>query len=221
MHEQVSRAGLAAYFIAAAFAVHLANQFWFEPRMGFERIADYATAAKLAVGLRSDSWLWSGYAHFVTGWALPVLALAAWRVSSARPLAAAFTAAFGILAALAYLFTSVIDVPGRGILGLITQMNPLQADSMVLASAYVRSVVNALAIVATGLFILHFNWTLRSQGKVPWPYGLFGYLTGLTALALMFSPIAYGLSYLLIPLWAAATGFVLRANAHRIAGTQP
>lgn len=220
--KYIRRAGLAAYLITAAFAVHLANQFWFEPHMGFESIADYASPERLEVGLRSDSWLWSGYAHFVTAWAVLVLAIVAHRLTHAsRPLGAAFTAAFGVLAAGAFLLTSVLDVPGRGISASMRELNAAESDALILASAHLRSAVNALAIVACGLFVLHFNWTLRSRGDVPWTYGLLGYVTGALAVALMFSPIAYGLSYLLLPLWALATGMILRSRAAVLAGSKP
>jgi hypothetical protein len=99
MSKQVRAAGMAALVIFLAFAVHASNLFYFEPRMGFARPGDYASIPKLAVGLRSASWLWSGYAHFATGLALVALAGVGSRLfESSRPLGSRLGLATGVLA---------------------------------------------------------------------------------------------------------------------------
>lgn len=219
MQSQIRRAGSAAILVAIAFAVHLVNMFVFEPRMGFATVADYASVEKLAVAMKSDAWRASGYAHFVAGWALVVVATVGFRTfRTRRPTGAAFVFAFGALAGLLYLLTAVIDIPGRGMIWMLDAQNPGNTSALIAGSAFVRSAVNAAAIVVTGIFVLHFTWAARQTQSLPLVVGLLGYLTGLVCVSVMWTPVAYGLAYLLIPVWALVLGIVLRRNASAIAG---
>lgn len=218
MEFQLRRAGTAAIVIALAFCVHLVNMFVFEPRMGFTSVADYATVDKLVVAMKSDAWRASGYAHFVAGWAVIVLAVVGFRTfRTRRPTGAAFVFAFGGLAGLLYLLTAVIDIPGRGMIWMLDAQNPGHTPALIASGAFVRSAVNAAAIVLTGLFVLHFTWAARQTKSLPFLVGSLGYVTGLVGLGVMWTPVAYGLAYLLIPIWAVVLGVVLRTRAVDIA----
>ena len=218
MISQVRAAGAAAMVIALAFAVHLSNIFYFEPRMGFARLTDYASFAKLAVGLRSTSWLWSGYAHFATGLALVVLASIGGRlIEPQRPLAGRLIFATGLLAALPFTFTGVCDITGRNLREMLDLTNPGHSDALYGALALLRGIVNNLSIVLLGWFILHLNRNLRRTRRLGFLLGLLGYLTGLTAFSAYAWPGGYGLAYLLTPAWALWMGVEFITDAAHVA----
>jgi hypothetical protein len=214
MSSHIQAAGIAALFIFLAFAMHLTNMFYFEPRMGFDGVRDYAYVPQLLNGLRSPSWLWSGYGHFATGVALVVVTavLVQWsRVRAAT--GAALTGIVGTMAALAFLLNGLIDLQGSSILFAIDAGNPGHTEAYVGSSAILRNTVNVAAIVLLGWFIVQLTWTLRGIGKLPFGFALLSYITGLVAFWLFRTPTVYLAAYVLIPVWALLFGLILYTKA--------
>jgi len=218
--KEVKRGGAAAIVVGLAFLVHLANQFWFEPRMGFGSIADYADTARLAVGLRSGPWVASGLAHGATGVALIVFGLAACAAfAQRRPGAARAIVVFTALAGLAFLLTAVVDVPGRRLLWALDAANPSITAPLIASAALLRGVLNLAAIVLAGCALLCFTWSARQVKALSLSTGVLGYLAGAAGVATFLSPGAYGAAYLLIPAWAILTGLRMRADPQRFIET--
>ncbi len=218
MSSQIKAAGVAALFVFWAFAVHLANIFYFEPQMGFHTLRDYIHVPQLLVGLRSSSWLWTGYGHFATGIALVVLSAVTVQWARSRaPIGALLVGAIGVLAAFAFLLMGIIDLQGRDILFAFDLSNPGHTPAFVGSVALLRNIVNVTAIVLLGWFIVQFTWTLRTIGKLPLLFAVFSYVTGLVAFWLFRTPTVYGVAYVLIPLWALALGILLYARADSMA----
>jgi hypothetical protein len=218
MGQRIKAAGIAALFIFVAFAVHLANLFYFEPQMGFRSLADYMSTEQLLVGLRSSAWRYSGYAHFVTGIALVVLAVVAARwVRERAPTGALLVGATGTLAAMAFLLNGVVDLQGRDILFALDARNPGYTTAFVATLAFVRNILNLAALILLGWFIVQLTWSLRGAGKLPFLFALFSYVTGLVAFWLFRTPATYGVAYVLIPIWALVLGFTLYSQADALA----
>jgi hypothetical protein len=218
MSSQIKAAGVAALFVFLAFAMHLANIFYFEPRMGFHSLRDYIHVPQLLVGLRSPSWLWTGYGHFATGIALVVLSAVCMQWARVRaPTGAVLVAIIGTLAALAFLLLGLIDLQGRDILFAFDLSNPGHTEAFVGSVALLRNIVNVTAIVLLGWFIAQLTWTLRSIGKLPLLFATFSYVTGLVAFWLFRTPTVYGVAYVLIPIWALVLGLMLYTRADSLA----
>lgn len=217
MLKQVRAAGTAALVIFLAFAVHASNVFYFEPRMGFAGIDDYARIPLIARGLESLPWLWSGYAHIATGFALVVLAVVGHRLfEPARPLAARLVLATGVLAALPFALTGVCDVQGRMLRALFDANNPGLSGPLYAAFALLRGIASQLAIILAGWFVLQFNWSLRQTRRVGFLLGLLGYATGFAALSACVWPAGYGLAYLLLPAWTLWIGIDFLADTGHV-----
>lgn len=217
MARSARTGGIAALLIFLAFAVHWANILYFEPRMGFDSPLDYADLRKVAGGLSSLAWLWSGYAHLLTGFALLVLAVvAAHAFAPQRPVAARLLALTGALAALGFALTGVIDVPGRRVFWVVDAANPGNTAALVGGLVLARAAANNLALVLFGWFALQLTWCARRGGRLPFLAGLLGYLCGLAGLAVFAAPIASALAYALIPLWMLWLGVLLYRRADSI-----
>jgi hypothetical protein len=218
MSSQIQAAGVAAMFIFFAFLMHLANIFYFEPQIGFQSLRDYSDVPQLLKGLRSPSWLWSGYGHLATGIALVVITavMLVWTRTRAAT-SAALVGIVGTLAAMAFVMNGIIDLQGSSIMFAFDAANPGHTESFVGSSAILRNVVNVSAIVLAGWFIVQVTWTLRGIGKLPFWFALLSYIIGLTAFWLFRTPTVYLAAYLLIPLWALIFGLTLYAKAESLA----
>ncbi|MCB1624094.1 MAG: hypothetical protein KDI32_05875 [Pseudomonadales bacterium] len=222
MDQNIRVAGVAALFIAVAFAVHLLNAYYFEPQMGFRSVADYMSADRLRVGLRAESWTWSGYGHFVTGIALIVMAAVVreWFVVR-RPVAATLTALVGALAGIAFLLIGVMDLQGRDIALAYDRANPGNTTAIVLAAAYPRQIASLAGLILLGWFIVQFTWCAREFDKLPRLFGFFSYVAGVASFWVFRSTGAYAIAYLLIPLWALGVGIILYSRSRTLAEFEP
>jgi hypothetical protein len=218
MNQQIRAAGIAALFIFFAFAVHLANIFYFEPQMGFKSLADYMSADQLIVGLKSEPWTWSGYAHFVTGLALAVIAavLVRW-VRQRAPTGTLLVGIAGSLGALAFMLNGIIDLQGRDMLFAYDVRNPGNTQAIVITFAFLRNIVNITALVLLGWCVVQFTWVLRGVGKLPFLFAIFSYVAGLVTFWLFRTPSVYAAAYILLPLWALGFGLTLVTRAESLA----
>jgi hypothetical protein len=218
MAAQLRRAGIAALVIFVAFAIHLANILYFEPRMGFERMEDYASMSKVAAALASQSWRWSGYGHLLTGIALFVLAAVSGRwLELQRPTAAALARMFGAAAGLGFVLTGVIDLLGRDVFTMLDSTNPGYTTALLGSLVLLRNMANATSLILLGAFVLVFTWSARQHGGWPVLFGLFSYLTAVATLLLFTWKTGYGLSYFLLPLWALGAGYLLMTRSQALA----
>ena len=222
MVKNIRMAGVAALFVFVAFTIHLLNAYYYEPRMGFSSLADYLSAERLQVGMRADSWTWSGYGHFATGIALVILAAVVreWFVVR-RPVAATLTASIGALAGMTFLLIGVLDLQGRDITLAFDRANPGNTTAIVLASAYLRQIASLTALILLGWFIVQLTWCARQFDKLPRLFGFFSYITGIAAFWVFRSSGAYAIAYLLIPFWALGLGIILYSRAQTLAHFEP
>lgn len=222
MDKNIRSAGVAALFIFVAFVLHLLNTYYFESRMGFGSLADYMSAERLQAGMRAESWTWSGYGHLATGIALIVMAAVVreW-FAARRPVGATLTASVGALAGVAFLLLGIIDLQGRDIALAYDRANPGNTSAIVLATAYLRQIVNLAALMVLGWFIVQFTWLLRQFDKLPRLLALFSYATGIAAFWVFRSLGAYAVAYLMIPLWALSVGVILYARSRALAYFEP
>jgi hypothetical protein len=218
MAGQLRVAGLAALFVFVAFAVHLLNIFYFEPKMGFASLADYLSVDKIEVGLRSRSWIWSGYGHFATGIALAVLTAVAFQWMRSRvPTGAVLVVVTGVLAAFAFFSLGLIDLQGSSILLGIEAANPGNKAPAIMAFALLRNTASVIALVALGWFIVQLTWSLRDLNRLPFLFAIFSYVTGLVAFWLFRGPAGMLVAYALIAIWAFGLGFHLFSRADSLA----
>jgi len=201
-------AGFAALVIFLAFAMHALNAFYIEPRfLGFESFMDYAKIDKLKNAIGSVPWRLSGVGHLLSGFAMVVLAMAAYgRFKAETPIAAALAAGAAALSAAGFLLTGLADVPGSGALKLLVAQNPGTETHAYLANSLMRIAFNNLAIVGLGWFAVQLSWCGLQTGRLPKAFSYFGYLAGLTGLGMMavFTPYL-----LVVPIWALWLGIVL------------
>jgi hypothetical protein len=201
-------AGLAALAIFLAFAMHALNAFYIEPRfLGFESFMDYARIDKLKNAIGSVPWRLSGVGHLLSGFAMVVLATAAYgRFKAERPLAAALAAGAAALSAAGFLLTGLADVPGSGALKLLVAQNPGTETHAYLANSLMRIAFNNLAIVGLGWFAVQLSWCGLKTGGLPRAFSYFGYFAGLTGLGMMavFTPYL-----LVVPIWSLWLGILL------------
>lgn len=209
MGRLVRAMGYAALVICAAFAVHVTNGLYVEPRyLGFTSYADYTDLAKLTAASRALPWLASGLGHVATGMAMVVMAAGAWALHRARtPAAALLALASGLLAAAGFLLLGLSHVAGRQALFLFTDANPGLRDAAYLSMSLARVVFNALAQVGLGGFAVLLSWSALASGTLPRWFARYGYLSGAAGLLMA---VAYVPVYLLtVPVWALWLGVAL------------
>lgn len=203
---QLDRAGrAAAWFIVACMLVHNMNALWLEPTyLGFvDKAKDYGDMAKILNAQFSFSFMTSGTAHAVCGFALLVLGLALYNRHRDRfPVASQLLMLGAVLGGLGFLLTGISDIPGAIVGKLLREQNPDLTNVTLVASSMVRSTVNGLAIVGLSWVAGQLSWILARTGEFPKWFVWWGWLMVFPGLISFPIPPA-GFSYLLLTIpWA-------------------
>ncbi len=187
-------AAYAAAAILLAFLMHNINALYIEPQiLGFENPrVDYAKVDKLSNALGSVPWRLSGLGHLFSGCAAVILGFWARGVfRQSNPVAAPCAMGMGLVAGVGFLLTGITDLMGSGALGLLSAQNPDHQAALILANSLLRVVVNGLAIVSFGGFMLLLSWCGLKNGNVSRGFCFFGYLSGAVgmSMAVFFLPL--------------------------------
>ncbi|MEZ5500203.1 MAG: hypothetical protein R3E77_12340 [Steroidobacteraceae bacterium] len=214
----IRRAGFAALIVAAAYALQLANMFYFEPRMGFATVGDFFDTAKLQPALTSTAWQLNAWGQLLAGFAFIFLGqVVAQLVRERRPVGAGLTAVAGGLCGGTTMLVAILSGPGALLPGAFAAANPGNDAAFVGTLVIVNYAVTTLGAILLGWFIVQLGWALRKRTRVPYLFTLFGLITGLANLNLFRSQAYYPLCYILVFLWAVALAFVLFTRAQQLA----
>jgi hypothetical protein len=206
----------AAWLIVLCMLVHNLNALWLEPTyLGFvDKARDYGDMAKILNAQFSFSFLSSGTAHVVCGFALLVLGLGLYhRFRSRHPVAAQLLLLAALLSGLGFLLTGISDIPGAVYARILRKENPEYAETIMLINTLIRSVVNVLAIVGLSWLAGQLAWLTRRTREFPRWFGWYGWVLVLPGLvSFPFPPAGFAYLQLTIP-WAVALGVYLRRPA--------
>jgi len=218
------RAGIAAFIIFAAFAMHSLNALYIEPNfLGFKNPqVDYANIDKLKNAIGSVPWTLSGIGHFLSGFAMVYLALCAREMFREHKLVPARVALVaGVISAVGFLLTGISDLVGGGLFkspfGAVTLMaasNPDLERAAYLSQALARISYNSLAQVGLGWYAVLVSWCGMKTGLLGRGLCYFGYLSGFCGLimGLMFVPL-YMYTTLVWSAWYGASLLRMPARA--------
>lgn len=210
---QLDRAGrAAAWFIVACMLVHNMNALWLEPTyLGFvDKAKDYGDMAKILNAQFSFSFMSSGIAHTVCGFALIVLGLALHNRYRARFAVASQLLMLGaLLGGIGFLLTGINDIPGAVYGKILREQNPDLTNVILVASTMIRGTVNVLAIVGLSWVAGQLSWISARTGDFPKWFVWFGWLMVVPGLISFPIPPA-GFMYLLLTIpWAVTIGLRL------------
>ena len=187
MNALFRNAGWAAAVIFVAFLIHNVNALYVEPTfLGFKNPAvDYANVDKLKNAVGSIPWTLSGLGHFFSGFACLVLALTSRRMfRDPESAAGRLLLGAGFVAGIGFFLTGISDVAGGGAVKLLSAQNPDLERAGYLAASISRIVYNCMAQVGLGWFAWQLSWCALKTGMLPKSFCWFGYLSGLSGLAM-------------------------------------
>lgn len=205
----VRAAGFAALVVGLAFAIHVVNGAFVEPRyLGFGGYADYADLPHLERASRALPWLFSGLGHTASGFALVVVALGAYvRYRDLRPAPALLALAAGLLSATGFLLLGLTHVIGRESLFLLGDANPGLRDAAYMATTVARIWFNSLAQACLGWFALELAWCGAVTRTLPRAFIAWSVVSGGTGLVMIFAYVPVYLVTVLV--WAPWLGVIL------------
>ena len=207
-------AGWAAAVIFAAFLIHNVNALYVEPTfLGFKNPAvDYANVDKLKNAIGSVPWTLSGLGHFFSGFACIVLALTGRQMfRDYKSAAGRLLLGAGFVAGIGFFLTGIADLAGGGAVKLLAAQNPDLERAAYLGASVSRIVYNCMAQVGLGWFAWQLSWCALKTGTLPKSFCWFGYLSGLSGLAMgvTFFPV-----YLqLVLIWSGWLAFLMWRRA--------
>lgn len=206
-------ASTAAWLIVGCMLVHNMNALWLEPTyLGFvDKAKDYGDMGKILNAQFSFSFLTSGTAHVVCGFAVIVLGLGLYHRFSARhPVASQLLMLGAFMSGLGFLLTGISDIPGAVYAKILRQQNPEYADTIMLILTLLRSTINVLAIVGLSWLAGCLAWLTRRTREFPGWFAWYGWLMVLPGLVSFPFPPA-GFIYLQLTIvWATALAVYLR-----------
>jgi len=205
-------ARIAAWLIVGCMLVHNMNALWLEPTyLGFvDKTKDYGDMAKILNAQFSFSFMSSGTAHIVCGFALLVLGLALHnRFRSRLPVASQLLMMAALLAGLGFLLTGINDIPGAVYGRILREQNPELTNVILVASTMIRGTVNVLAVAGLSWLAGQLAWINGRTREFPRWFTGYGWLMVLPGIVSFPFPPA-GFMYLLLTIpWAAALGVCL------------
>ena len=208
-------ASTAAWVIVGCMLVHNMNAWWLEPTyLGFvDKARDYGDMSKILNAQFSFSFITSGTAHVVCGFAVLILGLGLYNRFHARhPVASQMLMVAALLSGLGFLLTGISDIPGAVYASILRKENAEYVDEIMLINTLIRSVVNVLAIVSLSWLAGQLAWLTRQTGEFPRWFVWFGWLMVLPGILSFPFPPA-GFIYLQLTIvWAAALGVYLRRS---------
>ena len=187
MNSLFRNAGWAAAVIFVAFLIHNVNALYVEPTfLAFKNPAvDYANVDKLKNAVGSVPWTLSGLGHLFSGFACIVLALTSRRMfRDPESAAGRLLLGAGFVAGIGFFLTGISDVAGGGAVRLLSAQNPELERAAYLAASISRIVYNCMAQVGLGWFAWQLSWCALKTGMLPKSFCWFGYLSGLSGLAM-------------------------------------
>lgn len=206
-------ASTAAWLIVGCMLIHNMNALWLEPTyLGFvDKAKDYGDMGKIINAQFSFSFLSSGTAHVVCGFALLVLGLGLHnRFRGRHPVGAQLLMLAALLSGIGFLVTGISDIPGAVYAKILREQNPDHAETIRLINTLIRSVVNVLAIVGLSWLAGQLAWLARETREFPRWFVWYGWLMVLPGLFSFPFPPA-GFIYLQLTIvWAAALAIFLR-----------
>ncbi len=209
-------ASTAAWLIVVSMLIHNMNALWLEPTyLGFvDKAKDYGDMGKILNAQFSVSFISSGIAHIVCGFALLILGLGLYnRFRGRHPVASQMLMLAALLSGLGFLLTGISDIPGAVYAKILREQNPDHAATIMLINTLIRSVVNVLAIVGLSWLAGQLAWLTRQTREFPGWFVWFGWLMVLPGILSFPFPPA-GFIYLQLTIvWAAALGVFLRRSA--------
>jgi ABC-type Fe3+-siderophore transport system permease subunit len=202
----------ACWVIVACMLVHNMNALWLEPTyLGFvDKARDYGDMSKILNAQFSFSFITSGTAHIICGFALLILGLGLQqRFRGGYPIASALLRQAAMLAGLGFLLTGISDIPGAVYAKILRGENPDRWEEIMLINTLIRSVVNVLAIVGLSWLAGQLAWLTRKSSAFPRWFGWYGWVMVFPGLvSFVFPPAGFSYLQLTIP-WAAALGVYL------------
>jgi hypothetical protein len=193
--------------------IHNMNALWLEPTyLGFvDKAKDYGDMGKILNAQFSFSFISSGSAHVVCGFALLILGLGLHnRFRGRHPVGAQMLMLAALLSGLGFLLTGISDIPGAVYAKILREQNPDYAETIMLINTLIRSVVNVLAIVGLSWMAGQLAWLTRQTREFPAWFAWYGWLMVLPGLFSFPFPPA-GFIYLQLTIvWAAALAIFLR-----------
>jgi hypothetical protein len=209
-------ASTAAWVIVGCMLIHNMNALWLEPTyLGFvDKARDYGNMSKILNAQFSFSFMTSGTAHVLCGFAMLVLGLGLFhRFRDAHPVASQLLLLAAVLSGLGFLLTGISDIPGAVYARILREQNPEYAATIMLINTLIRSVINVLAIVGLSWTAGQLAWLTQRTRAFPRWFAWFGWLMVLPGLVSFPFPPA-GFIYLQMTIvWAAALGVFLRRRA--------
>lgn len=206
-------ASTAAWLIVGCMLIHNMNALWLEPTyLGFvDKAKDYGDMGKIINAQFSFSFISSGTAHVVCGFALLVLGLGIHnRFRGRHPVGAQLLMLAALLSGIGFLVTGISDIPGAVYAKILREQNPDHAETIMLINTLIRSVVNVLAIVGLSWLAGQLAWLTRETREFPRWFVWYGWLMVLPGLFSFPFPPA-GFIYLQLTIvWAAALAIFLR-----------
>lgn len=206
-------ASTAAWLIVGCMLIHNMNALWLEPTyLGFvDKAKDYGDMGKIINAQFSFSFISSGTAHVVCGFALLVLGLGLHnRFRGRHPVGAQLLMLAALLSGIGFLVTGISDIPGAVYAKILREQNPDHAETIMLINTLIRSVVNVLAIVGLSWLAGQLAWLTRETREFPRWFVWYGWLMVLPGLFSFPFPPA-GFIYLQLTIvWAAALAIFLR-----------
>ncbi len=210
----------AAWLIVLAMLIHNLNALYLEPTyLGFvDKARDYGDMAKIENATWSFSFISSGSAHVVCGFAMMILGLGLYHRFRERNEVASQVLLLGaLLSGLGFLMTGISDIPGAMYSQILRGVNPDHNTEILLIATMIRSVVNVLAIVGLSFFAGQLAWLTLRTGSFPKWFGWYGWLLVLPGLVSFPFPPAGFLYIQLTVIWAAALAVFLGRPPARIA----
>ncbi len=211
--NQLNKAAIAAaWLIVGCMLIHNMNALWLEPTyLGFvDKTKDYGDMSKILNAQFSFSFMSSGTAHVVCGFALLVLGLALHnRFRDRQPVASQLLMLAALLGGLGFLLTGISDIPGAVYGSILREQNPDLTNVILVSSTMIRGAVNVLAIVGLSWFAGQLAWINARTREFPRWFTGYGWLMVLPGVVSFPFPPA-GFMYLLLTIpWAAALGVYL------------
>jgi hypothetical protein len=207
-------ASTAAWLIVGCMLIHNMNALWLEPTyLGFvDKAKDYGDMGKILNAQFSFSFISSGSAHIVCGFALLILGLGLYhRFRGRHPVGAQLLMLAALLSGLGFLLTGISDIPGAVYARILREQNPDYAETIMLINTLIRSVVNVLAIVGLSWLAGQLAWLTRQTREFPGWFVWYGWLMVLPGVFSFPFPPA-GFIYLQLTIvWAAALAIFLRS----------
>ena len=212
MHPLNRAARNAAWLIVFCMLIHNMNALWLEPTyLGFvDKAKDYGDMGKILNAQFSFSFLTSGTAHILCGFALLILGLGLYRWFRERhPVGSQLLMLAALLSGLGFLLTGISDIPGAVYARILREQNPELAETIMLINTLIRSVINVLAIVGLSWFAGQLAWLTQRTRDFPRWFGIYGWVMVLPGLLSFPFPPA-GFIYLQLTIvWAGALGVYL------------